>query len=95
VVYVRRGTEIIAMHAWAQADPRGAVLAFLAPYKTELNSVNVDAIGIGYNFGLHLRDHGFPVNLVNVGESAPSNPERFHNMKAEFYWALRERFERG
>jgi hypothetical protein len=95
VVCVRRGPQIIAMRAWSEPDPRGAVLAFLAPYKSRPISLNVDAIGIGYNFGLHLRDHGLPVNLVNVGESSSYNPERFQNMKAELYWALRERFEAG
>src|SRR5271155_53030 len=80
---------------WAEPDPRAAVLAFLAPYRSRVISVNVDAIGIGYNLGLHLRDSGYPANNVNVGEAAPFNPERFQNMKAELYWALRERFERG
>src|SRR5271169_3747518 len=95
VVYVRRGGQLIDMLATAEPEPRGRVLAFIAPYKPQLISVNVDAIGIGYNFGLHIRDHGYPVNNVNVGEAAPFNPERFQNMKAELYWALRERFERG
>jgi hypothetical protein len=59
-----------------------------------LTAVNVDAIGIGYNFGLHLQDQGFNVNLVNVGESAHDS-ERFANLKAEYYWGLRECFEQG
>jgi hypothetical protein len=95
VVYVRRGGQLIDMLATAEPEPRGRVLAFLAPYKPRLISVNVDAIGIGYNFGLHLRDHGYPVNNVNVSEAAAYNPERFVNMKAELYWALRERFQKG
>jgi hypothetical protein len=48
-------------------------------------TVNVDAIGIGYNFALHLRDQG---------ESAHDS-ERFANLKAEYYWGLRERVPGG
>jgi hypothetical protein len=81
---------------WASPDPRGECVAFLRPYREakRLDSVNVDAIGIGYNFGLHLEDLGFPVNLVNVGEAA-TDSERFANLKVEHYWGLRERFEGG
>ena len=56
--------------------------------------MNVDAIGVGYNFALHLRDLGFPVALINVGESS-SNSERFLNLKADWFWSLRERFQAG
>ena len=54
--------------------------------------MNVDSIGIGYNFALHLQDLGFPIDLVNVGEPS-RDPEKFANAKAEFYWGLRMRFE--
>lgn len=94
VVKVRHGPDVVASRAWHEPDPRGAVVAFLAPFRHRLARVNVDSNGIGYNFGLHLRDQGLPVELVNVGEAA-RHPERFKLLKAEFYWALRERFEQG
>jgi len=43
---------------------------------------------------VHLQDQGFNVNLVNVGESVHDR-ERFANLKAEYYWGLRERFQEG
>jgi hypothetical protein len=43
---------------------------------------------------LHLDDQGFPVELINVGESARDS-EKNANSKAEYYWGLRERFEQG
>jgi phage terminase large subunit len=52
------------------------------------------SIGVGYNFGLHLRDCGFPVQLINVGQSS-HNSERLFNLKAELFWSLRERFQAG
>jgi hypothetical protein len=80
--------------AWSTPDPRGDCVAFLRRYEDRLSEVNVDSVGIGYNFGLHLEDEGFPVKLVNVGES-PTETDRFANLKAQAYWGLRERFEAG
>ena len=51
-------------------------------------------IGIGYNFALHLKDHGYRVTQINVG-AAPRDREKYANAKAEYYWGLRERFEAG
>jgi hypothetical protein len=94
VAYVREGTRVSLLGVWGQADPRGMVLAALAPYRGRNLTVNVDSIGIGYNFGLHLRDQGLNVQLGNVGES-PRDKEKFVNLKAELYWSLRERFQAG
>ena len=73
-------------------DPRGAVAEFLKRHG--VRNVKVDKIGVGAYFETHLRDLGFKVMGVNVGE-APRNRERFANLKAELYWGLRERFETG
>jgi hypothetical protein len=94
VICVRCGADILAMDALTQADPRGACVALLSPYRPRLRAVNVDAIGIGYNFGLHLQDLGFPVVMVNVGLPSGSS-ERFANLKAQYYWGLRERLQAG
>src|ERR1035437_607032 len=59
-----------------------------------LQHVVVDEVGIGYNFALHLADHGFPVLRFNAGHRA-IDAERFVNAKAESYWGLREWMERG
>jgi phage terminase large subunit len=94
VCYVRQGPSIVGFAAWSSPDPRGQCVAFLTPYKKRLRLVNVDSIGLGYNFGMHLRDQGFPVDLVNVGQTA-HDAARFANLKAECYWGLRERLEAG
>jgi hypothetical protein len=51
-------------------------------------------IGIGRG----VVDRGLELELpfigINVGER-PSEPERFANLRAEYYWKLRERFESG
>lgn len=87
---------ILSMQAWAQADPRGAVVTALAPYRDRLETVNVDSIGVGYHFARHLEDQGFPVTDINVGERPTRNAQdKFANLKAELYWGLRQAFEAG
>jgi hypothetical protein len=81
---------IVKFGAWRGEDTRGDVVRFLQPYREHLSSVRVDAIGIGHNFGLHLRDHRFPVELVNVSRPCNSQSQlrendparRFANDKA-------------
>jgi hypothetical protein len=70
------------------------VVSALAPYRDRLDVVNVDAAGIGYYLAKHLQDVGYPVRPVNVGERA-GDRERYVNLKAEFYWGLRLRFQQG
>ena len=94
VLAIREGPSILALHVWAQSDPRGEVAAALAPYKHRIETVAVDSVGLGYYFAKHLEDLGYPVRSVNVGE-ASSDPERYRNLKAEFYWGLRMRFQNG
>ena len=54
----------------------------------------VDEVGIGRGVADRGKEAGKPVRGVNVGLPA-SNPEAFANLRAEGYWALRERFRDG
>jgi hypothetical protein len=94
VLVVREGTKLLKLKAWSGIDARGAVAAELAPYRSRLDALNVDAIGVGAYFAKHLKDLGFPVRSIRVGEKS-RRPDRFINLKAELYWDLRERFEKG
>jgi hypothetical protein len=93
---------IVGMGAWRGEDTRGQVVNFLNQFRTRLSRVRVDSIGVGHNFGLHLRDCRFPVELVKVGMTCPSLPHmgendpahRFVNLKACFYQTLADAFER-
>ena len=84
------------MGAWRGEDTRGAVVNFLNEFRSRLSLVRVDAIGVGHNFGLHLRDCRFPVEMVNVSKPCESKPSwgendparRFVNLKAYNYQAV-------
>ena len=105
VVYVceyrLKQLTIVGLGAWRSGDTRGQVVKFLEQYRHRLTTVRVDAIGVGYNFGLHLKDLGFKVELVNVSkacenrqELGDNNPaQRFVNLKAQYYQSLADGFE--
>ncbi len=93
VVRTRAG-RIVAIRSW-RGNSRGPVINFLTPFKARLAEINYDRAGVGASFADDFESFGFiGVNGVNVGE-ASTFPDRFRNLKAQLYWALRERFENG
>ena len=90
------------MGAWRGEDTRGQVVNFLNQFRSQVSLVLVDGIGVGVNFGHHLRDCRFPVELVNVARPCEGNPRlgeddparRFANLRAEFFQSLADAFER-
>jgi hypothetical protein len=90
------------MGAWRGEDTRGQVVNFLNQFRSRLCLVRVDAIGVGHNFGLHLRDCRFPVEMVNVSKPCESKPQlgendparRFVNLKACYYQSIADALER-
>lgn len=96
VLTIRHGGKALPPRSWAAPDPRGEVLAALAPYKDRLAKVKVDSVGQGYYFARHLEDNGYKgrVHDINVGEAA-NDPEKYANLKAELYWGLRMRLSGG
>ena len=91
VLCVRHGGRVVLLKAWQHSDPRGDILAALAPYRDKGVTVCIDSIGIGYYLGQHLRDDGWLTLDVNVGRPAVDK-RRFSNWKAELFWGLREEF---
>lgn len=96
VLTIRHGPSIVHQRGWTEADPRGQLLNELMPYRERLSKIKVDSIGQGYYFARHLEDNGYKKRVVdiNVGESA-NDKEKYANLKAELYWALRLRAEAG
>jgi hypothetical protein len=85
------GPNIVFRESWTDADARGKVVAALRPFMQAevLANLNVDSVGIGWYMYTHLRDEGFPVTPINVGEP-PTDKDKFENLKAELYWNLRD-----
>ena len=102
VVVIRQGRVILDVSASTTADSRGWALARLRPWIHKgLVQVNVDEIGQGYYYALHLREQlgQTPIQVigVNVAERPLTRGAEvgFANLKAEAYWRLRERFRDG
>lgn len=94
---VRKGPKIIYCNAWADADPRGKVVAALIDIRREfgpISAVNVDKLGIGWGMFTHLKELGFPVVPINVTETSHDS-EQFFNSRAEFCWGFRLRLQKG
>jgi phage terminase large subunit len=99
VLCVRQGDAILELKSWAQADPRGAVIAALNEWRDRgLEAVNVDVAGIGHYFERALGDAGLPVSRINVGEAPTGDnkrtteqaKEKFANLRAQVFWSFRE-----
>jgi hypothetical protein len=83
VVSTKAG-RIVAMRSW-HGDTRGPAIEFLRPYKDRLLQINYDRAGVGAYFAADFSSFGFRnVNGVNVGETT-DYPDRFRNLKAQFY----------
>lgn len=102
VTTVRHGPKMVFQKPYATEDPRGEVLADLLPYRDLLignrskKTVKVDSIGMGYYFARHLEDQGFRGVVADINVALPSdNSEQFLNLRAEYYWGLRQRFQQN
>ena len=99
---ITTGAESSPWAPGAVRIPAAKSVNFLNRYRSRLSLVRVDAIGIGHNFALHLRDCRFPVELINVAMACESDPQlgendpavRFVNLKACFYQTLADALER-
>lgn len=62
--------------------------------ETGAKIAKVDAVGLGAGTYDRIEEQGHPVEEMQSG-AASSDPERFANTRAEWYWGLRTRFESG
>jgi hypothetical protein len=66
------------------------VVELMAEYDIAPEDVNLDDIGIGRGVSDRLKELGYDINPVNVGEPAVFAPESFANLKAELCWEARK-----
>lgn len=91
---IRRGEEILVHKQWPISDPRGDIVAELNNYKGEIDTVNVDAVGIGWYVYQHLLDLKFPAQPI-IAQAPSSDSTKYADVKAEYYWSLRLQLSQG
>lgn len=95
VLYLRRGS-VVRMHGSHAMSTTMETVGWTvhAMDETDAEIAKVDADGIGAGVYDRLVELGRSVYEIRGGMTA-SDPERFANRRAEWYWGLRERFETG
>lgn len=94
-IYIRRGDHVRLFWAGHKTDTMtttGHIVRAIREAKAE--RARVDVVGIGSGVVDRLEEMGHEVFSVNTGEGASDN-KRFLNARAEWWWGMRERFERG
>lgn len=95
VIVERRGPVVrlrTTIHHQDTMETAGHVVRALA--ETGASVAKVDVVGIGAGVVDRLAEQGKPVIAMNAG-AASTSPELYANARAEWYWALRERFREG
>lgn len=94
VIY-REGDTVKDIRGWQFEDTMvtaGKVAALIV--EKNADAVMVDVIGIGAGVADRLREQGFPVIEINVGEHA-IDLKAFRRKRDELWWNLREKFRAG
>jgi len=89
--------KVLEVNHWGKLDTMQTVGRLIS--KLEKNElINVDATGVGSGVASRLEEMGYNVVGVKVGKAPDIKNEgrdRFVNLKAEYYWHMREIFENG
>jgi hypothetical protein len=101
VLTVVRGNMVVRQEMWRESSSvrlgemiAGRVSEWLAQLPREVEyAVGVDANGIGWGVYCHLRDVQrvralYPIMTTET----PRNPERYHRLRDQMWWELREAF---
>lgn len=95
VFTLRQGGKATLIDSWSHADSllnAGRIARLIREHRPVVS--NVDHIGYGVGTFDTLRGEGFAVRGINVGEAALDS-ENYANRRAEYYFLLAKRFERG
>jgi hypothetical protein len=95
ILMLRRGpaARLVGDHSkLATTETTGHVVVAVAEHA--IDEIRVDGVGVGGGVVDQLVEQGYDVVDMQAGAAAVDN-EHFLNARAEWYWALRERFEYG
>jgi hypothetical protein len=95
VIVARRGTRAWIVGRYRKQDTMATTGRVVrAIHDLGATQARVDVVGIGAGVVDRLKEQREPVIGLNAG-AAPRDKKRFANMRAEWCWGLRDRFERG
>lgn len=94
----RNNTLLAPVKEWRKLDlmqVSGVIMNEYAttPDKDKPGTINIDVIGLGSGVFDRLRELGLPVRGINVGEAAPTQPERFMRLRDELWFKGRDWFD--
>ena len=93
VIAELRGAKVMPLNVYSQKNTREtAGLVINQARESEIRNISVDEIGIGRGVVDSLEEEGFENVGVNVAEKS-RDTERFHNLRAELWWSLREQLD--
>lgn len=95
VVAARQGGHVRVIDSWgktATTETTGRVIDHCRT--TGIGDIRVDGVGVGGGVVDQLAEQGYPVIDMQAGQGA-SDPVKFMNARAEWYWNLRMMFENG
>jgi len=106
---IRHGSVVTDIEAWSGGDIESAIdRAFTTAFETRLQYIVYDGIGVGAAIKVGLKDRiaGRDIVVTNyIGGESPRNPDEvynddrtnkqtFRNLRAQWWWYLRDRFEK-
>lgn len=95
VAYMNRGGALRRVHESSKASTMATAGAFARILRAHPDSpMWVDISGLGAGVYDRLKEQNFNVHEFDGG-SAPLDPIRYKNKRAESYWELRQEFEEG
>ena len=96
VACVRRGITVVELRVWKKEDlmqSAGRVVELVRRHRPVW--VKVDVVGLGAGVVDRLHELGIAGVIGVNGAERPREPERFASLRAEIYFALRDRFSEG
>lgn len=93
-ISIRKGAVEVAMVGWRDeslTESSGRIAGILGDHGATTGLLNIDANGMGAGLAEMMKNAGYRVNEVNVGQ-ASSNRAKWPNLRHELWWQLKERY---
>ncbi|WP_296076667.1 hypothetical protein [uncultured Agrobacterium sp.] len=97
VLCIRHDNAVLGFHEWQGLDPTQLAykirdLFQATPKKSRPAIIAVDSTGLGHGVWSNLKDFGLPVHACIFAGTPTRNPDRYHRIRDQIYWEMREWF---